>query len=331
MNLKRNFCTYFDENYFVKGLCLIRSLQKHCPNFVIFVLCLDDFTFDNLKKLDINSVKLIHLSKIENPEILEAKYNRNIIEYYWTLTPCLPWFILKNHPSIEQITYLDSDIYFFSNPEIIFSEISNSSIAIIEHRLPKIFSHLKEMGQFCVEWVTFRNDKEGLRCINHWKKECISWCYDKNEQTRMGDQKYLDYWPKKFKNLHIIRNIGAGIAPWNYSMYDIKKGDNGMLTTNNVNLVYYHFHQFILLENNCFDWCSEFYKKQAPPPRLIYETYQTEFETQIKYLNHNHPRIKINKTSFFKNYIRRFVQKNAPIFLKKFIKAILSLFNFSLR
>ena len=48
------------------------------------------------------------------------------------------------------------------------------------------------MGQFCVEWVTIKNDKEGLRCLNHWKRECINWCYDKKEQIRMGDQKYLD-------------------------------------------------------------------------------------------------------------------------------------------
>ena len=115
---------------------------------------------------------------------------------------------------------------------------------------------------------------------------------------RMGDQKYLDYWPENYKNLHIIRNIGAGIAPWNYSMYDIREGKNGMLMTNNVKLVYYHFHQFNLLENNRFDWCSDFYKKQAPPPQLIYEIYQSEILNQIKYLKCELPGIKINRTSF---------------------------------
>ena len=331
MNVTRNFCTYFDKNYFLKGLCLINSLQKHCPRFIIFVLCLDKFTFDNLKKLNFDNVKLIDLLTIEDSELLEAKSNRNIVEYYWTLTPCLPLFILKDNSNIEQITYLDSDIYFFSNPEIIFSEICESSIAIIEHRLPKIFSHLREMGQFCVEWVTIRNDKEGLKCLKHWKRECINWCYDKKEKTRMGDQKYLDNWPKRYKNLHIIRNIGAGIAPWNYSMYNIKKGDDGMLTSDNTDLIYYHFHQFSLLKGNRFDWCSDFYKKQGPPPRSIYEIYQTEFESQIEYLKFSLPGIKINKTSFFRNLFRRFVQNNLPNFLKKFIKAILSVFNLSIR
>ena len=29
----------------------------------------------------------------------------------------------------------------------------------------------------------------------------------------MGDQKYLDSWPNTYSNCHIIREIGAGIAP----------------------------------------------------------------------------------------------------------------------
>ena len=52
----------------------------------------------------------------------------------------------------------------------------------------------------------------------------------------------------------------------NYSMYNIKKAEDGMLISDNSDLIYYHFHQFNLLENNRFDWCSDFYKKQATAP-----------------------------------------------------------------
>ena len=108
---------------------------------------------------------------------------------------------------------MNSDIYFFSSPETIFSEISDSSIAIIEHRLPKIFSHLREMGQFCVEWVTIKNDKEGLRCLNHWKRECINWCYEKKNKQEWA-----------IKNIWMIGQKGDKFARnskqwcWNCSM-----------------------------------------------------------------------------------------------------------------
>ena len=103
------------------------------------------------------------------------------------------------------------------------------------------------------------------------------------------------------------------------------------LISDNSDLIYYHFHQFNLLENNRFDWCSDFYKKQGPPPRLIYETYEAAFKSQIEYLNYSFPEININKTSFVLHVTRRFIQKNAPGFVKKFIKAILSVFNLSIR
>ena len=39
----------------------------------------------------------------------------------------------------------------------------------------------------------------------------------------MGDQKYLDEWPDLYSSCHIIENMGAGIAPWNYCQYEISK------------------------------------------------------------------------------------------------------------
>ena len=57
---------------------------------------------------------------------------------------------------------------------------------------------------------------------------------------------------------------GAGIAPWNYSKYNISQEGN-MIKVNNENLIFYHFHQFKILENNNFYRLCEIYtiKKRA--------------------------------------------------------------------
>ena len=74
MKFTRNFCNILIK-IFLKGLCLLNS-TKELPKIYYFVLCLDKFTFDNLKKLNIDNVKLIHLPKLEDSELLKL----NIIE-----------------------------------------------------------------------------------------------------------------------------------------------------------------------------------------------------------------------------------------------------------
>ena len=41
--------------------------------------------------------------------------------------------------------------------------------------------------------------------------------------NKYGDQKYLDQFPKLFKNVHIIKNEACGLAPWNISEYDYRE------------------------------------------------------------------------------------------------------------
>ena len=76
---------------------------------------------------------------------------------------------MNQFKDIMQITYLDADLLFYSSPNKIFKEIDNSSIAIIEHRFSPPFKNLEINGRFCVEWNSFRRDKEGMECLENWK------------------------------------------------------------------------------------------------------------------------------------------------------------------
>ena len=85
-----------------------------------------------------------------------------------------------------------------------------------------------------------------MQCLQWWRKQCIEWCYDRLENGKFADQKYLEQWPKKFKGVHILQHKGAGLAPWNWSQYNLKV-DNGKLTVDNQKLIFYHFQGFRIL------------------------------------------------------------------------------------
>ena len=249
-----NFCTHFDKNYIPYGLTLLDSLKNTTADFLLHITCMDNYTFNYLSKLKLNDVKLYKIQDLEsNIEGLKtAKKNRDKIEYFFTCSPATCKNVLIKNPHITSITYLDSDLYFFSSPKVIFNEIRDSSVAIIEHKFHWITKRQIKYGIFNVGWVTFRNDVEGNSCLDLWLKDCLNWCYQKVENNRYADQKYLDKWPKVFKNIKIIENIGANAAIWNIKNYKWSLKENEILL-NNTPLVFYHFANIYQIDNYKFN------------------------------------------------------------------------------
>ena len=107
---------------------MCRSLKKHLPESRLWILCFDDTAYDVMAKLDLQNIKLIHYTDFEDDDLLKAKSNRSLVEYYWTCTPALPLYLLNKFPEMQHITYLDADLYFFHDPSSAFQEFGETSI-----------------------------------------------------------------------------------------------------------------------------------------------------------------------------------------------------------
>jgi len=317
---KHYFCTLFDSNYLLKGVAMLQSLYRNCPGAHVHVLCMDAQTQDILSKLDLPQITCIPLSMLENDELLAAKANRGLAEYCWTLSPCLPWYVLQHNPDIDFITYLDADLLFYSPVQPIFDEIGSHSIAIIEHRFTPRLLDREVNGRFCVEWVSIRRNAEGLACLSRWRDQCIEWCYYRLEEGRMGDQKYLDEWPDRYSSCHILKHPGAGIAPWNYDQYEFGKDPAGNITVQGVALIFYHFHQFQLLANGRFDRLSSFYTLECHEPDPIYEAYESMLKSVLKQVRNVAPGFSGGLKPFFLLYVRRWTQRYIPSAIKDFLR-----------
>lgn len=257
---------------------MIHSLNTHGKKIKVFVLCMDVETKKILEQINLPYVICISLSDIEDDSLLRVKATRSVAEYCWTLSPCLPWYLLQRYQEIDFITYLDADLLFYSDIQPLFDEIADASIVIIEHRFPGWLKDREANGRFCVEWVSFRRDQEGLSCLSNWREQCIDWCYYRLEDGKMGDQKYLDAWPDTYQNLHILQHPGAGIAPWNYSQYQFDEDEVGRVLVQGSPLIFYHFHQFELFEDGSFYRLSNFYTNKYLEPQLIYEMYENKLK-----------------------------------------------------
>jgi len=204
---------------------------------------MDRVCYDILFQLKLPNVHLIALEDFEagDEKLLRAKENRSLIEYYFTCTPSLPLFILDRHPQVNQITYLDADLFFFNSPTSVYDEIGIHSIAIIGHRFPPNLRYLERHGIYNVGWLSFKRDEHALACLQWWREQCIEWCYDRVEDGRFADQRYLDTWPDRFPGVVVLRHKGANLAPWNVSNYKIRK-DRGRVWVDDQPLIFFHFH-----------------------------------------------------------------------------------------
>ncbi len=237
-----NFCTYFDRNYLYRGVTMYRSLMKFTQDFRLWILCFDERTYGLLSKMNLGNVELISLEEFEDPELREVKNHRSPVEYFWTCTPSLPLYILRRHPDLDMVTYLDADLYFFGDPAPIFEELRNGSILLTEHRYAQD-AEMRERknGRYNVQFLTFRNDKIGNSALHWWRERCLEWCFVRSEDGKFGDQKYLDDWETRFPGAQAVKHKGAGLAPWNIARYDLRRV-GGKIFVDGDELIFYHFH-----------------------------------------------------------------------------------------
>lgn len=278
-----HFCTYFDKNYLTKGLTLFKSLKNHSDPFRLYVLCMDEDTYQFIRALEgqYNELIPIALKDLESwdKELLSAKENRSQIEYYFTLSPILPLYVLNLANDIDIVTYLDADLYFYSNPRQIYDELGANSILIIEHRFTEVLKKFEKNGRYNVQYQSFRNDEQGVSCLERWRMQCLEWCHDRSENGKYADQGYLNEWPDRYSKLVVSKLKGAGVAPWNVAQYKIDINDSGV-TIDGDPMVFYHFHSVRKLFNIIYTTEFGVYKLNKKQKNLIllYKKYLQELE-----------------------------------------------------
>jgi hypothetical protein len=232
-NYVENFVTYFDSNFLPQGLVLHLSLERHFKGcYRLWVICLDDLVFDHLELLELNNIALLKLSQLETPELLLAKSNRTLREYYWTLTPFTCLFVFNFDKEVHRVTYLDADTWFMQNPAKIFYDFNSSgkSVLITDHAYAVEYDQSESSGKYCVQFVTFtRSDGEKVR--KWWEDRCIEWCYERHEDGKFGDQKYLEKFVDIFpERIYVVNELSSFMAPWNATRFS------------HVNAILWHFH-----------------------------------------------------------------------------------------
>ena len=251
----RSFCTLADNSFYEKVCALNKSLYNFSQDYSLHLLCLDNeiyekcssqkniicYKLENLLESDNNLEK----SRGNNPSreaLIVSKGDVDSakqIQFTWSLAPYFTWWCLEKL-EVEDILYIDADIYFYSSFENLYKHTNNISVGIVEHRCP----YNPDNGKYNVGIVYFKNDLDGYKCSSWWKN-CLLFTNHQYYHThgKCGDQKYLELFEKLFNGVQILDQYIGHLAPWNFlhHQYDDKQI---IWNGKRQELLYCHFSNF---------------------------------------------------------------------------------------
>ncbi|HEV7998771.1 MAG TPA: hypothetical protein VGP63_02750 [Planctomycetaceae bacterium] len=244
---REHFVTLFDDSFLPIGLALYQSLVAHARPFRLWVVAIDAEVERHLGQLALPDLTVIPLASIESPELLAVKAGRTRAEYCWTLTPFTAQAVFDRDPTALRATYLDADLFFLSDPQILLDELDQSrkNVLITEHAYAPEYDRSHDSGRFCVQFLTFDRSDRAHEVMRWWQERCLEWCFARYENGKFGDQIYLDQWPTLFGDrVHIVRQVEKTLAPWNVRHFSQQGAQQ---TQRRLEPVFYHFHGLRLL------------------------------------------------------------------------------------
>lgn len=228
-------------------------------NCVIYILCMDDDTKTILEKHNLINTILISIDEVEKYYVYlkDLRNQRSFAEYCWTLTPHIIEYLFAIYGE-ESNTYLDSDLYFFDDPDVLNIEMLNNNChtLITEHRFTNDRNrnlNEKMHGKYCVQYNTFTNCPESRALLKRWKTNVIADCEYNKRKQKAGDQKYLEEFPILSRAVYIPKNIGVGVAPWNVKRYRFIEKDGKRIIIADANerspILFYHYQNIKYISN----------------------------------------------------------------------------------
>lgn len=267
----KHFATLLDSNFLDRSFVLYDSLQRHSPGSVLWVAATDRKAYDLLQEAELKNLRVFDLENLASEQTLALRQTRTKAEFHWTLTPQIFEWVFQMDSKVNTVTYLDADVWFMNSPDKLLDDFqqSDASVLITEHGYAPAFDQSKRSGRFCVQFLAAKRDLSA-DIISRWKRQCLEWCFDRHEEGKFGDQKYLDEWPEIWAGRVFIPSVQSFQGPWN------------AIGNKPETAVLFHFHGLSLIGTKRYSIGS--YPVGVSYLKLVYEPYVLALrEAQEKY------------------------------------------------
>lgn len=240
--MKRIYCTYFDSRYLAQGIVMLRSLLRHDPAASIQVLAFDPDCERILRATFAASICVTGAAAFHaaHPALAALRDSRSQWAFYATHKPVFIRSILDAAPEGTLLTFIDADMWIFSDPTPVFAELESASIGLSPHRFSKAHQRHAIYGLYNAGWMHWRADSVARRCAAEWELDCFDWCEAKASRGRFMNQAYLNSWPARYPGIAVLRHPGVNLAPWNLERHRLRR-NSGRVLVDDQPLISFHY------------------------------------------------------------------------------------------
>jgi hypothetical protein len=265
----REYVTVAEIGFAPYLLNLHASLIQHAGEFHLTVACADLDLVRLLDDLQLAHVSTLDVSAPADSDLLHARQTRTLGEYCWTLTPFLPGMVFDARPDVQEVTYIDADMWLRTSPDAIHDEfaVSGASCYITPHAFSPEWDASQSAGFYCVQYLPVRR-VGSERILEVWQGECIARCSSIATGGGLGDQGYLNDWPQRYGSaVRVTATPQWFQGPWNCERFPYSEA------------ISYHFHGLRLRDKGRV-WLGT---NPIPNPtyHFVYEPYLQELRRSV--------------------------------------------------
>ena len=270
-----HYATVTSKYYLLKLLAQLSRLEELEERpFTYHVLCMDTLVRRVLEALHLDNLRLYDLESWESDALKEVKTGRTLAEYCWTVKPPFLLHLMEDDSAVGGITFLDSDLYPFAPLDSVWRQLDDASILLYPHRFPQEFAALDQAsGRYNGGMISFKNNPAGREAARWWTDRVIEWCFHRDDNGRLGDQKYLLSFHRRFEGVTECRDPGVNVGPWSITGYRVTVEQDKVLIDGRA-LTLYHFHQFALQDDFSFVPAAAMYPLDDVVITHIYTPYR---------------------------------------------------------
>jgi hypothetical protein len=280
-NPQRIIFTSIAANYLSKARVLARSVKMFHPQ-IHFAVCVVDGKPGSNPDPDVFD-EWLTLSDLKLPvENLDAWiFQHGVVELCTAIKGAAfqYFFQRRQRKRIEQVFYLDPDIFVLDSLSPVFKALESTSVLLTPHLTRPEASHrliafnecgsLKN-GVFNLGFLGVRNTRSGRAFADWWSERLLNFCRIDPSRGLFTDQKWIDLVPVFFPDHRILRDPGLNVARWNVSQRRISRR-RGRYLVEGRPLRFFHFSS---IENGIHGWMTREFGGPNPDLEALTRRYQ---------------------------------------------------------